>query len=407
VRAATAIRPQSTTNEGTSIEPPSAQSVLFAPGQIVARVGDKSILYADVAPTVNIILGLAMDKAKTDAERKSLETQREALTKGVIGQAVQNKMFFIEFERGMPSDIKTDAKKRSEMEGKQKKIVRNAFESSLSAAREKIATATQEEIDTYMRQDGIIVRLAFLMKEKNLESYGELDAVLRQYGTSLDQQIREYGEYIMGMEALREAVNGAKHSKGKGVKGPEKKEVTHQDILDYYEQHQAEYFIPAKARFEILTARFSRFGGDKNAARDYACQMGNQVIVGGTPFPAVARKFSQEPHASEGGYYDWVTPGGLASKPIDQAIFTIEVDRLSQIVEDDTGCHIIHVLERKPAGRVSFEEAQPDIRKAIESQRRSAEQQKFFANLKSRTKIWTIYDPPMDGAVQPAGGTRQ
>lgn len=398
---------QPATSEVAALEPPSPDAVLFKPGQIVARIGDKSILYADVAPTVNIILALAQEKLKTDAERKMLEAQREALTKNVVNQALQNKMFFIEFERGMPNEIKTDAKKRSEMEAKQRKIVRNAFESSLASAREKVATATQDEIDGYMRQEGIIVRLAVLMNNKKLESPGELDRELRQYGTTLEQQVREFGEYIMGMEALRTAMQGNSHAKGKGSKGIEKKEVTHEDMLDYYKKHQAEYYIPAKARFEMLTARFSRFNGDKNAAKEHIIAMGNAVILGGTPFPAVARKQSHDPHSDEGGLYDWVTPGGLASKPIDQAIFTIEVDKLSQIIEDDQGYHIVHVLERKPAGQVAFEEAQENIRKSIDSARKTAEQQKFFAELKARTKVWTIYDQPSDTGVQPAGVTKR
>lgn len=373
----------------------------------MARVGDKSILYADVAPTVNMVMAAAMEKLKTDADRAALESQRDTLTKGVISRAVQNKMFFIEFERGMPSEIKTDAKKRAEMETKQRKIVRNAFDSSLTSAREKVATATQEEIDSMMQNDGIIVRLALIMKNKKLESPGELDRELRQYGTTLDQQIREYGEYIMGMEAVRTRIHGGDHPKGKS-KGIEKKEVTHEDMLDYYEKHQTEYYIPAKARFEILTSRFSKFNGDRMAAKDHIIAMGNEVILGGTPFPAVARKHSHEPHASEGGYYDWVTPGGLASKPIDQAVFSIDIDKLSQIIEDDTGYHIVHVLERKAAGRVSFIEAQPDIRKAIENSRRTAEQQKVFAELTGRTKVWTIYSPVTDGnGVKPAGAVRQ
>lgn len=403
--AAQAVQPAN--SEVAALEPPSPDAVLFKPGQIVARIGDKSILYADVAPTVNIILALAQDKLKSDAERKMLEAQREALTKNVVNQALQNKMFFIEFERGMPNEIKTDAKKRREMESKQRKIVGNAFESSLASAREKVATATPDEIDAYMRQEGIIVRLAVLMNTKKLESLGELDRELRQYGTSVEQQRREFGEYIMGMEALRTAMQGNAQAKGKGSKGIEKKEVTHDDMLDYYENHQAEYYIPAKARFEILTARFSKFNNNRTAAWDHIIAMGNEVILGGTPFPAVARKHSHDPHAEEGGLYDWVTPGGLASKPIDQAIFTIEVDKLSQIIEDDQGYHIVHVLERKPAGRVSFLEAQESIRKAIDSARKTAEQQKFFAELKARTKVWTIYDQPSDNSVQPAGATRR
>jgi parvulin-like peptidyl-prolyl isomerase len=77
-----------------------------------------------------------------------------------------------------------------------------------------------------------------------------------------------------------------------------------------------------------------------------------------------------------------------------RAVFTLEVDKLSQIIEDDAGFHIIRVIERKEAGQVSFLEAQPEIREAIESQRRAAEQQKYLTELRARTQVWTIYDPP-------------
>jgi parvulin-like peptidyl-prolyl isomerase len=384
-------RAPATTASAVSAAPPALppQAVLFAPGQIVARVGDKTILYCDVAPTVDLILAPYIAKTKSQAERDAMEANREPLTKSVIQQAVQNKMLLMEFERTMPNELRNDAKKRAESEAKLRKQINKAFENSLSNVREKVATASQEDIDKMMRSDPTVVRLAILMKDRRLESPGELDAALREFGTTLQQQVNDFGEYMMGIEAAR-------NNMGIG-KGP-KKEVTHQEMLDYYQAHVADYQVPAKARFEILTARLARNGGDRQATRDLVASMGNEVLFGGTPFPAVARKLSQEPNASEGGYYDWVTPGSLASKPIDQAIFTIEVDKLSQIIEDETGFHIIRVIERQDAGQISFVEAQPEIRKAIENQRRAAEQQKYLVELRARTKVWTIYDPPADGA---------
>ena len=373
------------------------QRVLFAPGQIVARVGDKTILYCDVAPTVNLIMAPVLAKAKSDAERESIEAQRETLTKNVIQQAIQNKMLLMEFEKGMPKELRTDAKKRAEAEGKLKKNVRNAFESTLNASREKMANASQDDIDKMLRQDPIVMRLALLMKERHLESPGELDAALREFGTSLEQQGKDFGEYMMGIEAARKEIGIAKGSK--------KPEVTHQEMLDYYQEHLADYYIPAQARFEILTARLARFDGDRQRTSDHAAMMGNEVLLGGTPFAAVARKHSQEPHADDGGVYDWVTPGSLASKPIDRAVFSLEVGKLSQLIEDDLGFHIVRVKERKEAGEISFQEAQPEIKKAIESQRAAAEQQKYLTNLRARTKVWTIYDPPTEAASQPAAAT--
>jgi hypothetical protein len=381
--------------------PPLApQAVLFAPGQIVARVGDKTILYADVAPIVRLRMEPFLAKARNPAERQAMEAAfRDPLTKAVIDQLVFNKMLLMEFERTMPPEMRTDAKKRAEGEGKMKKQIQRAFDDSLASSRERLANASQEDLEAVMKQDSTIGRLALLMKQRHLESQGELDTVLRQYGTSLEAQVREFGEYMMGMEAAQTNL-GMKPDKG-GKGGKAKKEITLQDILDHYQAHLNDYYIPAKARFEILTAKFSKFAGDRNATHDAIARMGNEVFLGGIPFPAVARKYSQEPHASDGGYYDWVTPGSLASKPIDQAVFSLEVDKLSQIIEDEQGFHIVHVLERKSAGQVSFQEAQPEIRDAIKKQRDDEARQKYLTSLRTRTKVWTIFDPPADSAPQP------
>jgi hypothetical protein len=385
------------------------QGELFKPGQIVARVGDKTILYADVAPTVEMRLQGILDKAKTPEQRQALEAAyREPLTKNVIEQAVFNKQLLMEFERGIPPEMRNDAKKKSEMESKLKKQIRKQFETMLTACREKVDTATAEELESFMKQDSTMVRLAVLMKDRHLDSYGELDKVLKEYGTSLEQQVKDYGEYMMGMEAARNKISGDDDGpKGKGGKGPSrKKEVTYDDLVDYYQAHLADYYIPAKARFEILTAKFTRCGGDRQKTWDLIAQMGNEVLLGGTPLPAVARKYSHEPHASDGGYYDWVTPGSLASKPIDQAIFSLEVDKLSQIIEDEQGFHIVHVLERKEAGQISFHEAQPKIREKIDNQRKDELRVKYLTEVRTKDKVWTIYDPP-EGATQQKAGAPQ
>jgi len=406
-RAATATV-QAANNIVAAAPEPVQQGELFKPGQIVARVGDKSILYADVAPTVEMRLQGILDKAKTPEQRQAMEAAyREPLTKNVIEQAVFNKQLLMEFERGIPPDMRNDPKKKSEMDNKLKKQIRRQFELMLTNCREKVDAASAEELESFMKQDSTMVRLAMLMKDRHLDSYGELDKALKEYGTSLEQQVKDYGEYMMGMEAARSKINGDDGPKGKGGKGPPpKKEVTYDDLADYYQAHQADYYIPPKARFEILTAKFSRCSGDRQKTWDLIAQMGNEVLLGGTPLPAVARKHSHEPHASDGGYYDWVTPGSLASKPIDKAIFSLEVDKLSQIIEDEQGFHIVHVLERKEAGQISFQEAQPKIREKIESERRADFQQKYLATIRTKAKIWTIYDPPED-AKQPAADSPQ
>ena len=56
------------------------------------------------------------------------------------------------------------------------------------------------------------------------------------------------------------------------------------------------------------------------------------------------------PTSHEGGRYDWTTKGSLVSDVIDQAIFSLPVGKLSRILEDEKGFHIVRVIEREDCG---------------------------------------------------------
>ena len=82
----------------------------------------------------------------------------------------------------------------------------------------------------------------------------------------------------------------------------------------------------------------------------------------------MARRGSQSATAKNGGAYDWTTAGSLVSKEIDQAVFTLPVGRMSQVIESDRGFHIVRVIDRKEAGLTPFTEAQVDIRKKLKEE---------------------------------------
>ena len=77
---------------------------------------------------------------------------------------------------------------------------------------------------------------------------------------------------------------------------------------------------------------------------------------------------------------------------MDQALFNLEVGRLSDILEDEQGFHIIVVLERQDTTRVPFTEAQVEIKEKIKKQRQQESVAKYIAELKKQTPVWTIFD---------------
>ena len=101
---------------------------------------------------------------------------------------------------------------------------------------------------------------------------------------------------------------------------------------------------------------------------------------------------SHDINAQKGGQYDWTNEGSLASKPLDEAIFSLPLNQLSDIIVDDNGFHIVRVLERHGETRVPFTEAQVEIRKKLQQEKRQAAFKKYADELRKDIPVWTIYD---------------
>jgi peptidyl-prolyl cis-trans isomerase C len=77
---------------------------------------------------------------------------------------------------------------------------------------------------------------------------------------------------------------------------------------------------------------------------------------------------------------------------LDRALFELPIGQLSPIIEDETGYHIIRVLERHPAGRTPFTEVQKEIKKKLQEEKRKAAFAEYVARLRREIPVWTIYD---------------
>ncbi len=353
----------------------------FEPGKIVARVGDQVVLYGDVASLVDQDLVGSRDKITNKYQLAELNTYREQRIRAITLQLAEKKLQYVEFRRTLAEKA---GERAVEAEKDINKNVKNAFDKGLEEMRVKMDKATtRQEIGDLMATDIVLPRLALLMKENKLETPAQLDEHLRTFGSSLAKQMAMFKEHNLGQSAVIEKIK----------KQPE---VTHADMLEYYRQNADKFAVPAKARFELLSVYFSRSEGrteaqKKAAANNQIRSMGNAVFFG-TPFAEVAKKFSHEANAPFGGQYDWISKGSLASEKIDAAAFSLPLKRLSEVLEDERGYHIVQVLERSDARQIPFEEAQKEIKEKIKKERRDAKIKEVLESLKEATPIWTIYD---------------
>jgi integrase len=361
---------------------------VFAAAQVIAVVGDQFILAGDIQPQVEMVIEMALSSLKpADREREAAKfrAKQNDLLQKILSQMIETKILYVAFLQGIPEDRREEALPMiKEQTGK-------SFEESLEKMLTKVREANPSELRSLMQQNSHQVRLARMMIINELVSLGQLDLVLRRYGSSLEQEKRVYAERNLGRSSISSNVD-------------RNREVTHQQMLEYYQEHLKDYEIEAKVRWERLSVHFDKIA-DKNAAYRMIAGMGNEVLRG-APFTAVAKRSSHGLRASHGGLHDWTPQGSLRSGVIEKSLYELPPNRLSQIIEDDRGFHIVRVLERRDAGHVSFGEAQAKIKKVFETKNFNEQVVTYIAKLREEIKVWTIYDGGPAGLAIPDPASR-
>ena len=324
----------------------------FEEAKVIARVGDEVILAGDMLGQVNQFLHSRMQQLtpeqRSQLDPNLLNNQRWTLIRQLLPQVIDGKLVYLDFLRTIPKERLPDLQ-------------------------DSLYRAFDEQ------------QLPVLIERAKVGTAADLDQQLRSFGSSLDQQRRSFAEQLAAMQ-------------WKNRHGSSSKEITHEDMLSYYRDHREDFLIKAKARWEQLAA-YDATTLSRQASREKVAKLGNEVLRGAS-FQAVAKRGSNGPTASKGGTYDWTNRGSLRSNTLDQAIFTLPIDRLSEILEDADGCHIVRVIERTDRSYVSFEEAQESIRKKIEAQRKREAEQEYVQKLRNKFPVWTVFDDAVASASQ-------
>ncbi len=327
-------------------DPPLHEAQSLAAAMVVARVGPEVVLEADLL-TPKALEWLAQVSPGMPPEK--VRELRLQICQQVLPSHIETLLVYVDACREIPED-------------------------KLPEIRENVDKAFDEQ------------QLPRMMQEDKVANSLEYEQKLRSQGMSLDRMRKMFFERGLAQEWLRKNVG-------------EVDEIPHADLIAWYQNHLAEYEYPAKARFEALTVKMG-LKRSRSQAWDMLAAMGNEVL-GGRPLADVAKARSEGPTASLGGAFDWTGQGSLASKKLDEAIFSLPVGELSAIIEDGETLTIVRVVERKPAGRVPFLEAQVEIRETLLDERRRAATDEYLARLRDRTPVWTVFDDPSGTAAQP------
>ncbi len=309
----------------------------FEPGRVLAKVGGHPIFYSDLAMEASQII----DRFIPTAPPAVKEQEKRKLVPKLLPKYINSKLMYVDVVQGLPDSANLD----------------DIFET------------TSEQFD-----DIVVPKL---MEQAKVNSPAHLDAHFRAMGSSLRKMRRSWSENELVKYMMKEKINIDP-------------EVSHREMFDYYQENKQKFVIKAKVRWEQVMVRFNKFPS-KQKAYEAIAKLGNDIYYGAS-FAAVAKNKSHGFKADQGGQQGWTTRGSLKDKNLDKTLFTIEPNKLSEIVQTEQGYHIVRVLERSDDGYIPFTDAQVEIRKQLVDQKKEKEFEKHLAKIRERIPV-EVFEP--------------
>lgn len=167
----------------------------------------------------------------------------------------------------------------------------------------------------------------------------------------------------------------------------QKIKVTDEESKKYYNNNLKLYWQPEQVKVSLISIKVKPDAkeSEKTQARE-KIEMVQKKIKQGEDFGKLAKTYSEGPNAQKEGAWGYLKKDKKAD-PIRDAAFALNVGDVSGIVKTRFGYHLIKVIDKKPAGPVSFEKVQPMIEKRLKKEKEKTEIETYIENLKKSAKI--------------------
>ena len=159
------------------------------------------------------------------------------------------------------------------------------------------------------------------------------------------------------------------------------------EIKDFYDKNPDKFKQDEQVRASHILIRVDQKADAATRAKAKAqIESILKQARGGADFAALARKYSQDGSAQQGGDLNYFSRGQMVPQ-FESAAFGLKVGQISDVVQTEFGYHIIKVTDHKPARTVPFEEAKPQIAQYLAGQKKQEHADAFIESLKKKSKI--------------------
>lgn len=219
----------------------------------------------------------------------------------------------------------------------------------------------------------------------------DVDGDLKQFKDRFESET-DYTEKMKEINYTEEALK-AQIEKGRAIRQLIDQEVVSEisvsenKLKTYYDDHPDEFTLPEQVMAGHILVKV-----DENADEATKAEARKKIeniqtkIKNGEDFAKLASENSDCPSSAKGGDLGYFSRGQMV-KPFEDAAFSLQPGEVSDIVETRFGYHLIKLVEKKPAGARSFEEAKDGLQDKLRQESINEAVQSYIESLKEKGKI--------------------
>lgn len=161
--------------------------------------------------------------------------------------------------------------------------------------------------------------------------------------------------------------------------------ISESDVTAYYTEHQDQFLTPEEIRVRQIMLPARRNTAERTKAIATLKQLREQILAG-ADFITLAKEYSQDPAAADGGLYGWQRKGQLIPI-IETAVFALEKGEVSEIVESQFGVHLLRVDDRREASTISLQDARGVIEPTLREEIADKQYDKWIDDLRRHSNV--------------------
>jgi peptidyl-prolyl cis-trans isomerase SurA len=254
---------------------------------------------------------------------------------------------------------------QSAVDDSQKNALRDLIDQSLLAQRGK-------DMDINVEPD-VVKQLDQIRQKNNLKDLDELEKAVTAQGLNWEDFKNTIKNRILTQEVIRREV-------GSHIN------ITHDEEMKYYEDNKKEFVRPEQVALSAIEVKTEGKKDSEIPELKAKAQKLLDRVKEGEDFGELAKRFSDGATAQQGGYLGQYKRGEL-SKELEDLVFKMDKNQLTDVIETKQGFLVLKVMEHYQEGEQTFDKVENEIQEHLYQQKMDPALREYLKTLREQSYV--------------------